>query len=709
MNYRQKPAGLLTSVISSPTPYDKTKTYTKGHISQRTINSQLVLGAAPNQIVDHYTDTGGALTGGNAYLSPNGRLFILSTSAGGILTIALYNFNLTTGVRGALVGRIQLNMPNQAATTQTVRAFAVNDTGTTNWTIMLGTVGSVLINGGVFRVNKVDRADFTSSPTVFGMAISSNAKAVYFEQDPSFLGVNNNITAISGGDMDLSDGKFYVETGLLAAMVFYGFDTTVAPTITTQTTTSPTVSGTPTFTLTGHGYNANDPVVMISNTPTGFTQSTSTVMTVYFVRATNLTANTFELSATSGGAAINATSNTASTVFARGFGITTSAFLASKKTGIVTGFSGTILLTNSHSVVTPPAGHPNAGFPCFFLASSTTFHLFKLSDIAAGVTSFPSLATINVLGSGTDITAPTPLQVRYMESIGKIAYTVGTSTLVVKDWVNNAIVNHFAGYSNQWYENTGSTYTGDIGFVALAALESRGGFLLMMGSTAGQRVSIIIDLYSSATFGLSYVTTPVLRIPKSVLKDLGAYRQIPDITVPSKRQFKTSSNYADTIFDNPETGWTDLPNDGDLTGYTLLEYSQFRMLPRIMEKAPYNPAQTSELLIGYLPTYDSSENWSGDMELSTQSSSNPAYSVAYLDIVYQTSVPSITMTAISKSTGLVVRQKNTVTHAAEFEYSTNNGGTWNALGTIPNTVGTRLRYGWGVALPEDVEIIWSET
>jgi hypothetical protein len=27
-----------------------------------------------------------------------------------------------------------------------------------------------------------------------------------------------------------------------------------------------------------------------------------------------------------------------------------------------------------------------------------------------------------------------------------------------------------------------------------------------------------------------------------------------------------------------------------------------------------------------------------------------------------------------------------------FEYSTNNGTTWNPLGTIPNTVGTLVRY-----------------
>ena len=35
---------------------------------------------------------------------------------------------------------------------------------------------------------------------------------------------------------------------------------------------------------------------------------------------------------------------------------------------------------------------------------------------------------------------------------------------------------------------------------------------------------------------------------------------------------------------------------------------------------------------------------------------------------------------------------NTVTNAANFEYSTDSGLTWLPLGTIPNTVGTLVRY-----------------
>jgi hypothetical protein len=687
--------------------YDKTKTYIAGHVSQKTIDGVACLGAGQTQIVDPFTDTGGAFTGGSIYISPNNRLFELSTNALGVLTVALYPFDLDTGVRGSLVGRIQLNMPNNAATTHTVRAFAVRDSGTTGWTIGLGTVGSVLVNGGVFMVNNVDLADFTMSPTVFGMGIANNTKSVYFQQDSGFVGAANNITAISGGDFDRDTGIFYVTSGLVSALVFYGFDMTISPTVNIQTTTGATVPASPTFQLTGHGYVANDQVVLLTNIPTGFIASTATTQAVYYVRATNLTANTFELSATAGGVAVNATSATSNTTITRAHGQTTSGFSSSRKTGIVTGFTGTILLTNSHNICTPVAGHPNAGVKSMFISSSSHFHTFALSNISAGVTSFPSLATVNCLGGAIDITAPTPLQAKYLESIGKIIYTTNTSSFVMKDWVNNAIIKHWGGQQNEWYENNPNVTT-PYGFVTIIAMDSSNGWLCTMGSTVGQRVTIIQDVYSSSTLALSYITTPVISTEGYIFKALNTYRQRANDTIPSIRQYKTAATSSDAIFNNPDTGWTTLPSEEDCTLFALNNFTQFRLLTRVIEKAPFSPSQISEVLFTYLPSLDNSENLSLDAELSTQSDVSPAQTVAYLDVAYASVVPKITMTAISKATGLVVRSRNTTDHAAEFEYSTNNGGTWNALGTIPNTVGTRIRYSWAIALPEDVQIVWSE-
>ena len=710
--FRQKTLGLLDQVISYPTAFDKTKTYTKGHIAQKTINSVSCLGAGQTQIFDPFTDTAGAFTGSLSFETANNRMFVISTStAGGTATICLYNFNTSTGVKGALIGRIQLNLP---VTTHTFRMFAIEDTGTTGWSMAVGSVGTLTQMGGTYRVHKVDLADFTLSPTIFYMGVANDAKAIYFEQDPTAFGGNHTLTAMQGGDMYPTTKEVITNNGITATTSFQGYDFTTTPTLqATQTTTAATVNGSPTFTLALHGYEANAALIINSNAPTAFTASTSILQTVYYVRATNLTANTFELSATLGGAAINATSVTSSTVFARAFGLSLTAFKATRKSavfsGAAAGITGVILLTNSHQLVVPPTGTPNAGLLCLFLPTSTNFHLIRVSEITAGSNTFANLSQINALGGATDITAPVPVNAKYSSDIGKVIYINGVCSVVIKDWVNNAIVGHFLGQRNEWYENVIASSIESFGLQTLASIEVKAGWLFMIGSTTGQRVIIAIDLYSAATFGLSYITTPITNTKGYTFKTLETLRQNSNVTNTGIRQYKTSATYADTLFDNPDTGWTTVPNGVDESGLALLDWSMFKLLPRIFEKAPYNPVQTSEVLLGFISQYDNSEKWSTDMELSTQSASSPALSVAYLDATYTTSVPSITMTAISKATGLVVIQKNTVTNASDFEYSTNNGGTWIPLGTITNTAGTRLRYSWGITLPEDVEIIWSET
>ncbi len=709
--FRQKTLNLLDQVISYPTAFDKTKTYTKGHISEKTINSVDCLGAGRTDIVDFFTDTAGALTGSNCFETENNRLFVISTSTtGGIATVALYNFDTSTGIRGALIGRIQLNLP---VTTHTFRMFAVEDTGTTGWTIALGTIGTLTQMGGTYRVHKVDLADFTSSPTVFYIATADDAKGIYFEQDPAAFGGAHVTTAMQGGDMYPPTKQVVINNGVTATTSFSAYDFTTTPTLqTTKTTTGSTASGSPTFTLTAHGYEANAALVITSNAPTGFTLTTPILQTVYYVRATNLTANTFELSATFGGAAINATSITASTVFARAFGLSLTAFMPSKKTavfsGAAAGIIGTILLTNSHKIVVPPVGTPNAGLPCLFLPTTTNFHLIRLSEITAGASTFPNLAQVNALGGATDITAPTVVQAVYSSAIGKIIYTTGICSIVIKDWVNNAIVRNFFGQRNEWYENVSINNISNFGLMTLAALEVKNGYIFLMGSTIGQRVIITMDLYSTETFGLSYYTTPITNTKGYIFKTLSTLRQLADITNSDMFQYKTSTTYADVIFDDPETGWTSVPNAVDESGLALLDWSMFRVLPKIIEKAPYAPTQVSELLLGYKTQYDNSEVWVDDLELSTQSGANPAYSVAMLTAAYAVSMPTITMTAISKATGLIVRQKNTVTDAAEFTQSINDGGTYNAL-PVPNTQYVRLRYSWGSALPEDCYIVWSDS
>jgi hypothetical protein len=53
--------------------------------------------------------------------------------------------------------------------------------------------------------------------------------------------------------------------------------------------------------------------------------------------------------------------------------------------------------------------------------------------------------------------------------------------------------------------------------------------------------------------------------------------------------------------------------------------------------------------------------------------------------------------------GNLVVSANTASNPTLFQYSTNNGTSWNALGTIPNTIlTTEVRYLW--ASPPGVSV-----
>lgn len=109
----------------------------------------------------------------------------------------------------------------------------------------------------------------------------------------------------------------------------------------TVTSASPGV-----FTLTSHGFLANMPLTLGGTTaPTGLTLGT-----VYYVTAANLTTNTFTISATPGGAAINTSSTgTAVSVFA-GQGATAILHSGTVTPNIVTGNGVTPQLTTASTI-----------------------------------------------------------------------------------------------------------------------------------------------------------------------------------------------------------------------------------------------------------------------------------------------------------------------------------------------------------------------
>jgi hypothetical protein len=702
-------ANLTTSTTT--TYGDTTKTFLAGRTSSKSINSQTVLGPPLTNFVDVFTDTigGGSVTPNWVYNSPNGRMFVANASTAGQLTITLYTFDLTGAATPAYVGRILMNLPNSAATTHTVRQLEVLDTGVTGWKIILSTVGSVLINGGTFIANSIALADFVpTSPPTIGLAISSSAKAVYMLQDPSNIGVNNNITAIQGAGLDRATGLVYVNNNVLATTQFIKWDSAATLTYVTQTTTAATANGSPTFTLTAHGYNANDPVIITSNPPTSFTASTTTVQTVYFVR--NPAANTFELSLTSGGASINATSVTSNTVVGRAFGQITTPW-TSTKTGTITGIIGTILLTSSQHLVTPstttdpniPAGLN--GQLCYFLPTSTNFHLFKVSDIVNAATSLASMSSVNSSGNGIDYTGITPATAAYSSTSGVVVYTSNTSAFYAKRWLSNSILLSFGNLSTMWWENTPSRLTTNFGAVTISQIDARtsSGWLSFVSTTAGQRGVFFMDLRSDVTFDYSYLISPLLNTSNTQsFQFLQTIEQLFDYTNSLTIYYRTAATSGDAIFTTAAGSWTTLPNNKYQTTNLLSNFTQFKIAFDIAQLSAQTPAQVNELFAVVTGTNELSDRWAGSVDNTTGNGASPAYSAFRLQTVYSSVVPTLYFRAYDDSGNLVI-SANTSANPTLFKYSTNNGTSWNALGTIPNTaLTTEVRYEW--ASPPGVRI-----
>lgn len=714
-------AGLQTSISSGV--YDKTKTSLFGRSQQKTINSVNVVGPPSTVFVDTQTDAT-IVPGLAPQVTPNGRMFIPVGISGGILTIALYNFNLTTGAK-SYVGKITANFPNSAATTHTFKFFRVYDGASvgviTGWKIVVGTTGSVAINGGVFLINNVALSDFVPiSPPVFGLAITNNAKSVYQLQDPAALGVSNNITALMGGGLNRSTQEILLTNGTAASMTMHGFDLTLTPNIinlhsTAQSQTTLFVGTSPSAFFSTNAatttMQANDPIVITANAPTGFTASTSVSQTVYFARDIQTVTGVvyFNLSATSGGVAITPGSNTTNINIMRAFGQSSSLYEASRKTGTVaTGFIGTALGTDSQCIDTiNDVLSPNNGQVCYFVSTNSNFYHFRLTDISSGATNLPTAFGVNALGAGIDIITPTPTFATYDSTTGKIIFTNAAFSFMAKNWANGSISSIFGGQSNQWLENNGQV-TQYFRCNAINSISRQGGWLFVSTSTAGQRGVLCIDMQSDNVYGYSYGISPIIdtQAISSKMGFITTLEQLFNLTDGTELYYRTAATSSDAIFNSATGSWSLISENADLSSISIQRYIQFKMGHDVLSLLSGTPSQVSDIVLGYQPITDSSMNWEGSVDNSSQSGSSPMY-VAFRLLTSYTSgtVPTLYVRGIDDS-GNIAYSYNTSTNASDFKYSTNNGTSWNALGTIPNTpLTTEVRL--QVTSPSGTRLTWS--
>lgn len=665
-------ADLLSNIVSI---YDQTKTTIQGRVFAKSIGGGTALGPPLNKFVDTFIDTasGSQVTPVLTYLSPNGRLFSVGAETGGIVPISLHTVNLSTGAT-VFIGTIRVNIADTAATTHTLRGLKVIDAGSTGWRIFLATSGSVAINGGLYCVNNVDLADFLAvgPGTLFPNATGSNQKATYLLQDPSNIGVGQLNIAAAGVTLDIPNNRVYVHNGVAATHQFYVYSTNAV--LDCPLSTGLAIdAGTDRVTHTAHGLPDNTPVYITNLVGgTGLTNNT-----VYFTR--NSTANDYQLSATTGGAAINITAN-GTVDICRAFGTTGSAWV--HKTGNLPALAGTLIASDSEDYAVP--GHTtNSGQPCVFFCTSANLYLGRLSELTSGATTWPSLVTSNLLGSASQISAPTLTLATWSNVLDKAVYLTNNNILIMKQVVNNSIDKIFAGANNIYREGTTSD-TIQLQWLNAGALDIEDGWLAVQTTTnVGQRGVILCDLRSDELFDYSYIVSKVLDTPNSVYKFITTIDKLYDFTGSLRIQYRTSG------FGSISGGWIDIPFAEDLTSIATADQVQFKILFDTIGLDTVIHAQLIDFFLGFESNTSVSDNW----EFSRENSSNntPSRSAFRLKKVYVGAVPQLFFRAYDLSNALVVNH-NTTANAVNFEYSTDNGNSWLPLGTIPNVVGTLVRY-----------------
>ena len=661
-------ADLQSEIVGS---YDQTKTTIQGRVHQHIADGENVLSPPLNRFIDVVADTAGLVVPLASYVSSNGRIFNIGAEATGLAYLSCHTLDILTGAV-TFNGTIRIALAEIATTTHTYRSLKVIDDGTTGWKIFVATTASVLISGGLFCANNVDLADFLPvGATTIPFATGSNQKAVYLLQDPANIGVNQLNVATAGLTLDRDNNLAYVHNGIAATHQFYVYSTNA-------TLDCPKATGlviddaTDLINHTAHPFANNDPVFLSDlSGGTGLTNNTN-----YFVR--NVTANTYQLSATTGGAAINITAPGTVSV-SRSFGTTGDAFV--HKTGNLPALTGTLIILDSEDYALPQHT-ANAGEPCVFFPTTTTLYLGRLSELTSGATTWASLVSSNILGQVNEVTAPTVTIATWSNVLDRAIYLTNANILIMKQVINNSIDRVFAGITNTYREITTSEVV-ELSWVTANAIDVENGWLLVGGATIGQRGNILADLRSEDIFDYSYIVTKVLDTPSSVYKFATTTDRLYDFTGSLKIQYRTSG------FGSISGGWVDIPFAEDLSAVAAADQVQFKILFSTLGLDTCIPAQITEFYLATESLFEISDNW----EFSDDNSDNTSPSrIAFrLKKVYPTSVPTLYFRAHDLSDSLLMNN-NSVTHSANFEYSTDSGMTWLPLGTIPNTVGTLIRY-----------------
>jgi hypothetical protein len=522
--------------------------------------------------------------------------------------------------------------------------------------------------------------DFELSASFNGASIGAAAGPTSVVMQP----LNQEIDSF-GAIIDLEANRLYTHVGTAANPQYFVRDTSVAPTYSPLTVD--VTAGTPAkIGLVAHGLTENEPVQFLAGTlPVGFALNTT-----YFVRV--VTANDFELSLTAGGASINTVTTSTGVTIGKAFGYTNSQWLHS--TSILPAIAGTLLATTDVDAIAIPVNAPLNGSllngqKCAFFATSSNLYLGRLDELTAGATTWPSLTTSNMLGLPSQIVAPIVVSASWSDALDHAIVLIGQAAtnafrFMLKKVENNKFTALFGDSCMEWFEaSTKEAYEMRPSLPYLN-FTNNSGWLFGLSGAVGQRGVFASDVRSDTFFDHSYIVSKVLDIPQNgIIKSVDIKREL------IRTGGEVDVKYRLSGFGSISGGWILLDADQELS-LAAGGQIQFRIDFRTHSADRTSHIQVSELLISYEAAEELSDNW--EYSYDDSSSAIPTRVGFRLKKAYDTSVPSTLSFRAFDLSGVQLVDHDITNEATRFQYSTDGGDTWLALGTIPNVVGTLVRY-----------------
>jgi hypothetical protein len=555
-------------------------------------------------------------------------------------------------------------------------------------------------NDQVYFTSQVGAAWAASSFVVNTKYFVRNAGLNDFELSATFNGASINAATgptsviiqplnqeidLFGAIIDTAANRLYTHVGTAANPQYFVRDTSVAPTYPTQTVAI--AAGTPgKIQLNAHGYTENEPIQFLAGTlPVAFLLNTT-----YFVRT--VTANDFELSNTQGGASIAVVGSATGVTIGKAFGYTDSQWL--HQTSILPAIAGSLLTTTDVDAIATPTNAPLNGSllngqKCAFFATGTNLYLGRLDELTAGATTWPSLTTSNVLGFPSQIVSPVVVSASWSDALDSAILLIGQQAnnafrFMLKKVENNKITALFGDYCVEFYETTTKEAYELRPSLPYTNFTNNSGWLFGLSGALGQRGVFASDVRSDSLFDHSYVVSKVLTLPQNaVIKSVDVEKELVKTGGDVKVDYRLSG------FGSISGGWIELDPDQELSIVAGTQV-QFKLSFKTHTFDRTSHVQISDLLIGYDAVEELSDNW--EYSYDDSSAGSPTRIGFRLKQAYATSIPSTLKFQASDLSGTILVSNTITANPTNFQYSTDGGTTWLALGTIPNTVGTLVRY-----------------